>query len=299
MANNVKSVTGGTFGNAADEFKVAGPQIETCFDFEQAVPPGAAYIDVNDQLYVAGASQSSNFGVTINVRILRPDGFILPLKFSANSSTNRQIVPTTFPLMEGFLLSVSVVANTTVSSANWPYFEIGLTRGPFGIANVYRLLCAGYLNGQTHLGWPESAPIRGIDGPGFYHSLVVANPAAGADFSTTVAVSSRLRVVSISATLTAAVAVANRLVSLVLDDGANIFSFLPTGVTVVASGVNIFTWADSLPIAAPFDGKSMAPLPTNLILTVNMRLRSLTTGIQPADQWSAITLEVAEWIDNL
>jgi len=297
MANDPKSATGGQFGVRNDQFEVAGPQAHAQWDMSDLLAPTGTYIGVEDNLAVQYGGLTSASIAVINLRILRLDGVIVPLKFMVPANNSRTPALTIFPLLEGFLLSCTVTSAAPLSTTVLAFIEVGLCRNPNTKSDIYRVLVSSLLNSSYPLGWPDQQPRLSLDGMGQYHSQAIGAPAAGADFVFAVPTSSRMRIVSITATLTTAVAVANRLVSLIWDDGVNVLGVAPTGVTLAASGADTFTWYDGADITAPFDGKSTAPLATNMIMWAGSRIRSSTTGIQPADQWSSIFMQVAEWID--
>jgi hypothetical protein len=99
----------------------------------------------------------------------------------------------------------------------------------------------------------------------------------------------------VTATLTNAVAVANRIPQLIIDNGTQVVLTIPSNVTLAASLANVFNFADSMPYLAAINGQTLGPLPSNLMLGPGWRIRSSTTGIQAADQWSAIALGCIEW----
>jgi len=199
--------------------------------------------------------------------------------------------------MEGFLLSLSLVAQNPTSTGSPAYAAAALVRPPNTGLAQYETLCAGYLNSVVGMSYPTHPPQRPTDGAGIIRSIAVTTPGAGADFTFTIPTLSRYRIISLSATLTTAVAVANRNVELVIDDGANVLAEIDSGFSQLASLVNDYTWMDSGPIGAAFDNVVVLPLPANLILPAGFRISSETTAIQGADQWSAIRMLVSEWLD--
>lgn len=298
--NDKRNQSGGMFGRVQDEFAVRSATAITGFNFEDAPPPGWCYIGVDDKLLLWIQFQFNIITAICNVRILRPDGIIVPLVFTLNGPTSRVVFSQSFQLLEGFLLSCTITANGAVSNSNLAFATASIIRPPNGITQQYEVLCSGYLNGQNALTFPGGVPARPSDGPGQPHvggSLGVGAPAAGADIVFTMPAGARGRIVSISALLTTAVAVANRLPSLIVDDGATAYAVIPSGNTQAASLVQQYTWADSCPQVALFDSKVIAPLPSNLVLPPGHRIRTSTTGIQAADQWSAINLMGHEWVD--
>lgn len=296
-ANDKHSITGGKFANAAEGFNVAAPQRVVSFDTENASIPPGRYVSADDFLVIQClANFVPNPGIC-NVRILAPDGEIvcLPITipvFAANTLT-------TFKqqLVEGWLLSATLCSVGT-TGANGVYFaSIGITRTPANNTGHYEVLVSGYLNAWFPISWPEHVPQRQTDGPGLTRSLQIANPAAGAEFTFTNATMTRLRVTSISATLTTAVAAANRMANVVIDDGANIVAQLPAFSLQAASLAFVYTGSSGVAGYLAPGTTVVIGFPSDLMLAASWRIRSLTTAIQAADQWSNIWMSVQEWRD--
>lgn len=300
MENDVKNVSGAQFPQPAEDFKVAGPQVFTKFDFEDAPPPMGQYIDVNDQLDVVAYSTNA-LNVVFNLRILGVDGKINPLQFVFPITTSsRTTLRTRFPLIEGYLLSLTASLNSVSGNGGWTYAQCNLARAPFGLNQEYSNLLSGYLYGNVALGWPTATPQRPTDGPGATFLIVGSVPAPGADINELVPTNTRWRLISLRATLTTAVAAANRTVSLTADNAGNVYAESPSNFTQVASIVNTYNWFDSAPyVNAPFNLRTLAPLPSQMFLAAGHRIRTVTGAIQAADQWSAPVYSVLDWLDGV
>jgi hypothetical protein len=130
----------------------------------------------------------------------------------------------------------------------------------------------------------------------FYKSVVVPNPAAGADWSVTVPASEVWSLVTITATLTTSAAVANRLPSLVVTDGNVRYARMSAVNTQAASLTSIATWG-------PYGQSGQTGTVVRGILPVaalgpGETIGSLTDLIDVADQWSAIVLRVLATISQ-
>ncbi len=295
MPNDPKSTTGGEFDVTQDGFQVHSMASEVGFDLDEADPPALQYIDLNDQLQVKVATNIGGTHVTISLRILGLDGIIHPLQFVQNSTGVRAVNTVRYPLMEGFLLSVSVQGDGTFNEGSFCYCAVGLSRSPFGAAGINTELVAGYVSNNVGLSYPESGIAKTTDGAGYYHSATQAAPAAGADIIYTVPVGARQRLVSFTASLTANATAANRLPALVIDDGANIVAQIPSGNTQLASTTATYTWGDGLVLSTAAAGVNATASPGNCLLAAGFRVRTLTAGIQGTDQWTAAFLLVGDW----
>jgi len=280
-----------------EPFQVTTPTAEVSWDFDAVPPLAPQYVTVEDQLIVKTICNGENNPILINLRILRPDGKVIPLQFAVKNTAGRTQAVQTFPLLEGFILSAAAVCSGTTSPTAYGFIEVGISRPPNTQFAQYSTLIAGYFKGGSVLSYPKMIPALPTDGPGLSFSQNLGNPGAGTDFVYTVPAGARQRIVGLSATLTTAVAAANRLPSLIIDDGVHTTIILPSNGTQAASLAYVYTWADSVQWLPLYDTKITAPLPSNLILQQGYRMRSATTGIQGADQWSGIWLQVTEWLD--
>ena len=210
-----------------------------------------------------------------------------------------QLVNTTkiLPLTEGYLLSFSATARNTVSRGN-TFASAGiLRRGPNG-AQVYLPLFADYSTASTPIGWPGGRITQPSESSGAALLVQVTNPGAGVDWAVSVPSFLRWRVRSLAALFTASAAVANRNVTIIIDDGAGhtYWEFDATAsitagqaITIVATGLNAPTGVVTTILSIP--------IPPDLVLRTVFRIFTSTANIQVADQWSNINLLTEQWID--
>jgi hypothetical protein len=297
MNNDPKNVSGAQFQMPADQFKVRSASAGLQFATQELQPGIGCYIGVDDRLMVSFMFDLNNNQPVVNVRVLRDDGTIIPFTFTPPVTAARTLQQTIFNLCEGFILSCSIMAISPTNAANIAWGSCAIVRAPGTTLSQYELLCAGYLSNVFPVGYPLSVPQRSIEGPGQPRSFAITTPGAGADWSFTVPAGMRLRVIAISGTLVTAVAVANRNVDLVLDDGVTVYAEIPSGASQIASLTNDYSWIDSGPPGTIFDNQVVLPLPANYIVPPNHRIRSETTGIQGADQWSNLNMLAIEWLE--
>lgn len=298
-ANDKRNQSGGMFGRVTDEFAVRSATSGVGWDVGDVQPFFPCYIGVDDQLLIQTANSTGNSPCNVNLRILGLDGLIHPIQFQTGTGGGRSFTTIQKNLMEGWLLSCNVSPVVLMQAGSWIYATVALIRAPFGASNQYDVLVAGYLDNGVGLSYPMSQLQRTIDGNGAVISLPQSAPAAGADIVVAVPSGARWRVHSFRATLTTAVAGANRDVSLVFDDGATIFAESPSNLVLAASSVNIYNWFDSATLlGTAFNGRTVAPLPSINALHRGFRISTQTTGIQAADQWSSAQLLIQEWFED-
>lgn len=119
-------------------------------------------------------------------------------------------------------------------------------------------------------------------------SATFANPAAGVDFSFTLGGGVILE--SVSATLTTAVAVANRspALKIVSNAPATLIRGIQTPAVQAASLTVDYTWAVGVGAAIVGANQVTLPLPSMFALVGVWTFSSLTNLLQAADQWSNI-----------
>jgi hypothetical protein len=161
------------------------------------------------------------------------------------------------------------------------------------------MLFADYVSALQPAGWPWGRTVNPIEGPGWRHSVQVANPAAGVDWSLVCGASQRLTPISFSATFAAAVAAGNRAINIIVDDGANIVWQDDLGVNVTASQT-VSVNGSTAPVATGITATQLfVTIPPGTILAAPWRVRSSTGGIQAADQWSNIWFQVDDQLENV
>jgi hypothetical protein len=295
--NNPKNVSGAQFVQPPESFQVRSATSELDFATEDLLPGLGEYVGVDDRLQVSCVAQAVATSVICNIRLMRPDGVIVPLVFVVNIGSIHVVTTGTFQLIEGWILSATLLSSGNVNPSAPIFAWASLIRPPNNIAAQYQTLISGYVAATLPLTFPNGLPQASTVGAGGLHSQVITTPGAGADFTFTIPALTRMRIISLSATLATAVAVASRFAELVIDDGVNVVAEIAAPAAQAASLTDDYTWADSIPEFTAIDAVVMAPLPSQLILPVGFRIRSETTAIQAADQWSAITMLVQEWSD--
>lgn len=258
--------------------------------------PGAVYIQKEDRLLFTVLNASGGGGeVDISARILLETGDIIPFRsqFLFLSSSAPQTLA--IDLTEGFLLSIAIETPTINIVRGSLLCIVTLIRGVGGIAFTDAVLIQDYVTTTTKVGWPSGVIAQGKSGFGATNNITVAAPAAGAELSFGATLHTASMLHSIFFTLTTAVAAANREVTLVLDDGTTPITQIPSGFTQLASlshsycfalGVTQFAGAQVLLHVAPVPPVQLFP---------GWRIRTLTTNLQAADQYSAAKMFLEQW----
>lgn len=120
---------------------------------------------------------------------------------------------------------------------------------------------------------------------------LVANPAAGADWSFTPDSRAALEIKAVCAVFTSSAAVANRVPSLKITDGVETVAVIPPPNAQAASLAETYTWIAGGASSTPGAGfPQVCALPLKIILPPGFVISGQTTNIQAADQWSAISI---------
>lgn len=138
-----------------------------------------------------------------------------------------------------------------------------------------------------------------LDGPGSIKSIAGTDPAAGGEVSETVPANAVWRLKSLYASLVTDANVANREVSLSIDDGTNTYSRAFSGQAHPASTTGLYSVS---PVGTRYnrfllEGTAI-PIPSQLS-SAGHRFVSITGNLQAGDNYGAPQLLVEEWHDPL
>lgn len=266
------------------------------FRRQDVQPPGFEYVTRDDILLLSLWSPTASSTVQLSLRVLGPDGTIRP-RFETLIGQTTGTVPLTLALqnMEGFLLSAQVVSTNAPQGQAYVTLEIVRGRGSSD-ATRGALLLAGYPDQLRSIGYPETLPRSSIEGRGLMRIVTGAVPAAGADISDAVPAGRQWILRGARFQLTAAVAVANRIVSLMIDDGAgNIAVESTVGFLQAAAVVELYSFAPGLAGVAG-GGVVSCGFAFESRLLPGWLIRTRTQNVQAADQFTAAKYLVEEFI---
>lgn len=134
---------------------------------------------------------------------------------------------------------------------------------------------------------------------GFFETLVIADPAVGADFSQLMPNNFTYELLGVLYTLATSVTVINRFHRIqILDAGVILIS--PTGLNAQTASVNstasFFQGANDA--TSGITTQYTAPLPIRLNFPGNLTVRSQIINLQVGDQISGIILTYRKWVDQ-
>jgi len=259
-------------------------------------PPSARYVTRDDVLELLCWAPITNTTVNLSIRMMGPDGEIIP-RFEQRAIVASGAGPTSIILenAEGFLISASI--ETPGAPRGQAFVALRIRRGG-GSADITQgeYVMQGYPGQTGGLSFPGSLVESPKDGRGQMRSIVVPNPAAGADWTQTVPAGTEWIIRSVTGILTNAVAVANRVATLEARDGAGVVLFqADINQTLVAGNVYNLSWFPGALVAAAANVDN-GGMPQECRLPAGFVIRTVTAGLQAADQWSAIALLVEQFV---
>lgn len=301
-----------------EEYGIASIPDLLTFSFTGIAPPAGLYVQKDDILNLSCISSIVGELVHVSIRFLRLDlplggqpdsprrrvpepgsvvtGTIITIAQDVALPTIRTIGSINLFPGEGFILSVNAFCVQS-STRGRTFARVGIFRAPIAVPQFTQVFISDYITNSYSTAWPSGTQRSPQEGPGFIHSVQVGNPAAGADWIFTAPATSRMRIASFNAVFTASAAVANRTVSIVIDDGVNTVWTDDLSAAITASQV-INMSLTTLPVLTGSIVTTLhATLPPGLIMPGSFRMRTVTNSIQAGDQWSAIWLNVEEWLD--
>jgi hypothetical protein len=256
------------------------------------------YLDESDRLYVRAHNAAASIVLGIRARTLEPDGRYKEHAFTLTLGSTRALDSGSFDLGESFLVGLTVRAESGTVRRGQCYVQLGIGRGGNPPAELSTVMIAGYVTGDGLLPWPGGLARESVEGPGVLRSFTGTNPAPGAEVSETVPTGARWIVRALRVTLVTSAAVATRRVHVIIDDGATVLLDVDAGDTQVASLTQVYhaaAWGYAPPLA---DTIAVIPLPPDVFMLAGWRIRTLTTLLQGADDYSAPQLTVEEWIET-
>lgn len=284
------------------DYSPAGPAHDVSFLVRNASTPSSLYIERDDSLLLFAASSATSEVVTLNVRILRPDGRIVDNQFQIRPLSTRVVIQQSQALVEGFLLSMSAIASVATTRGQ-TFARCMIVRSGTGVGGAAQILFADYVTTFATSGYPNGRIVSPTEGQGLVSNVVVASPAAGADWSVTVPTNARWRLRSWFATLLTSATVVNRqLATLISAAGADSW-YASAAINAVASTNNLVSAGGIAPYTAIQPNVIPIALPPDLLLSGNVTfgqtIGSASINLQVGDQWSNIRLLVEEWLDNV
>lgn len=266
------------------------------FAQQHVQPPSRYYVTRDDVLQLLISAPIVATTVQLSMRFMSAQGEVLPW-FETYTVGPTAGAPTviSIPNAEGYLLSVS--AYTPSAPRGQCFISLAVKRGSgSGDSTFGDILLQGYPGQVGGIAYPQSPLESALSGRGRMRSIALANPAAGADWTETVPAGVTWILRAVTATLTTSGTVATREINLVVQDATpHVLFESPGGNTEAATLADVFSWFNGS--STTFEGAVVnGGLPAEFRLPAGWIVKTSTANIEAADQWSAITLTVEEFI---
>lgn len=245
------------------------------------------------------SSWNSAAGVTIQVtlRRLEDDGELVVDLFEHVPNTDRTRKQTTHALYDARLVSVQAVVTAGTPVRGQTFVRVELIEGLTGAIVSSSTLLQNYITPNVAASWPGASLLSPLDGAGFMRVVTGTDPAAGAEISETVPAGVRWRLIGFRVVFVTSAVVANRIVSLTIDDGATVGSAALATINQAASLTFTYFAGDyGVNLGASQAFVSLL-LPGTIPLVAGYRIRSVTANLDGADNFGAPQYLVEEWFD--
>ncbi len=292
----------------------------TTFAFDNVAPPSPIYIQRDDVLFIEAASTQVGEIFTFNWRTLlapfprggQPDQATKREVAGTGAGSNiiesstailtvavaRTYVSRFVPLAEGYLLSISAIGNTQLNRGQ-NFTRAWIVRGGSTSLSVAEVLFGDSPTQPHAVSWPGGRALHPTEGPGWLHTVTVASPGAGLDWTLAAAANQRFRIISMEAQLAVANSGAPRPVEIILDDSVNTYGRMATNVAAPINATANVNFSNSGTPSTSIPSDLYAQMPATLMLPPGHRIRSVTTNLVAGDSWTNIAFLVEEWMDQL
>ncbi len=255
------------------------------------------YLTGEDNLRLTTFGSLAGAAVAIEGRIILPGGRIVPFAERHVASTDRTAATSTHGLGEGLLTNVQLRLSAGSGGLGRVFGVLEVVRGLGGGVQPLATLIQGYITTNGRRAWPGSPIEGGVNDRGWLRTFQGTDPAANVEISETVPTNTRWSIWSFVAQLVADANVANRTVTLIIDDGANTIWQMDASAAQTAGQTRIYE-AFNLGTAADLVGSTFRiPAPFPIVLPAGARIRTSTANRQVGDNWGAPLIVVEEWIE--
>jgi hypothetical protein len=260
------------------------------------VDSDAIYCTGEDNLRLTTFNGTAGVTLALEGRFMRCDGVIVPIVETHIPATDRTSKTSLYTLAEGYLGNVQVRATAGAPIAGKCFAIVELVRGRTGAVQTLATLLEGYVSDVQRLAWPGSALRSSVDTPGVSSVITGTDPAANAECLDTVPAGSRWEVLSWMGVLVADANVANRTVTLIIDDGVSTLWTCDASAAQTNGQTRNYN-AYATGVAPDLTGTTFRlPGPFPLDLPAGARISTSTANRQVGDNWGAPKILVRERI---
>lgn len=251
-----------------------------------------------DNLRITSWNAAAGVKLKINARTIDPAGKVIPDSWDHTPNTDRSSKSSDLTLSGSTLLNLTVFAGAGSPQIGQTYVIVQLIRGIGTAALVLGTLLSGVVTATQALGFPGSTIAASTDGEPTPRIVVGSQPAAGGEILETVPAGARWELVTLSTRFTEAGGV-SAIPKLVFDDGAGHEMCSIDAVVGAATTTLTYSWMAGLGYAPTGQNglRVGTALPIGLRLLAGHRIRTITTLLAGADQYTAPVMLVREWLE--
>jgi hypothetical protein len=271
-------------------------------DYAKALPlraPAAYLCDDDDYLRISVLSFGTQ-RVRVTGRVLDFNSCIKVLNHELAAPASR-VTPATaiVKIGKGWLLNVTCVSLSAVTGLAQTIVTVDMVRGQNGGGGVTATLLQGPVSSLQRIAWPGSLLTSSLDVAGILRSITGTDPAAGVEISETVPSGARWRLRALAATLVTSATVANRTVSLRVDDGTTAYYGTDAPGTQPASNTVRYSAAEGVAAKTGTISEWNMAFPHTMVLGGGHRFRTVTNNLDAGDNWGAPQYLVEETLEGL
>ena len=268
----------------------------TCGYHKGKAVPSAIYVRDEDELRVGVQTALSGLIIGVSGMMMNAQGETSKFTVTVIPTSDRVETVVSNNIGSGWILHAQahVISGTVTPRSVYVSARIVSNTGTPAIPMTTVL--AGYLDNVTLPAFPYVLPEHSLNGNGRVRSIAGTNPAVNVEITETVPTGAQWRLLGFIAQLVTDANVANRQVTLILDDGTTTLWSSLANATQAASltrNYNYYPWY-TLPAAAGTE--IFGYIPPNLLLPAGFRIRTSTASLQVTDNWGAPQLLVEEWL---
>ena len=257
------------------------------------------YFNGDDAIRVTSWNSLTNVVLTLAGRFLNPDGRIEPFIETHTPNTNRTAATSTYGRGCGWLTDLTIIVTGATPQRGQTFVRVDVVRGLASSQVVLGTLLQGYVTATKRAAYPESLMEDSLAGQGALRSITGTDPAANVEIAETVPTGARWRLRALSFQLVTDANVANREVSIQIDDGTNTLLTSPSGFNQAASLTRRYSAAALGAATAPATATDRQILLPDMLLGAGFRWSTVTTNRQATDNYGPPQYEVEEYLEAI
>jgi len=268
------------------------------FATKEIHPATPIYVTGEDYLNFRVWNSAPNVVVSLGIRFLNTEGELLSWYEEMTPTTDRATNSLFIPLTEGWLIGLNPGHTVGPIRRGQCFCMVDLRRGTVGGVDILTLASGYIYTLSREANFPAGITRGSTEGIGCLRTVVGTDPAAGHEICETVPTNTRWRLVAMQLRLVTDATIADRRIRVVLDDGSTEFTVISAGATQSANWARRYNFAPGFPLDTAFIHDQLhCPLPHDLYLYEGYRIRTVTAGRQPGDDYSAPVMLVEEWLE--